>query len=87
MVRLNLRANRLPALPPTKSGERSPKWANTDRNGFSAIAASRTLLACERLLRVGEVAPRIAGKGPELSCRASQTSLSPMLWVTWACGA
>ena len=50
----------------------------------NAIAASRTLLACERLLRVGGVAPRIADNGPELSCNASETSFSPMLWVTCA---
>ena len=48
------------------------------------MIGSRTLLAWERLLRVGGVAPRSADRGPELSWRASQTSLSPMLWVTCA---
>src|SRR5205085_2123787 len=84
MVRLNLRAKRFPALPLTKRGERLPKCSNTSQKSFSAISEDRTLLELERLLRLGGVAPRRLESGPEFNPSASQTSLSPMLCVSWA---
>ena len=45
MVRLNFRANRLPALPLTKPGDKLPKCSKTAQKSCSAISAGRTLLA------------------------------------------
>src|SRR5579862_89831 len=84
MVRLNFRANRFPALPLTKRGERLPKCSNTPQKSFSAISADRTLLQLDRLLRLGGVAPLRLDSGPECRPSASQTSLSPMLCVSCA---
>ena len=64
---LELPHKALAGFPLTKRGDRSPKCSNTAQNSCSAIAASRTLLAWERLLRLGGVAPRSAESGPELS--------------------
>jgi IS5 family transposase len=41
-------------------------------------------VAVERAFLLGGVAPRTAESGPECRRRASQTSLSPMAWVSWA---
>src|SRR5690242_13221286 len=77
MTRRKRRAKPLPRRPLPKPGESVWRCPSTAQNNRSASAASRCLLAWERLLRLGGVAPRKAESGPLCSRRASQTSLRP----------
>ena len=64
--------------------EAPPKCSNTAQKSFSTILADRTLLLCDKLLRVGAVAPRILDSGPESRPNASHTWFNPMLWLSCA---
>ena len=58
------------------------KGRNKSKKSFhSARLASRSLLAWERLLRLGGVAPRNITSSPLLRRRPSQTSLRPIAWT------
>src|ERR1700730_15915811 len=82
MTRRKRRANPLPRRPAANPGESFWRCSSTDQNSRSASAASRCLLAWERLLRLGALAPRKAESGPLCSRSASQTSFRPMAWVS-----
>jgi len=84
MTRRKRRANPLPRRPAANPGECFWRCLSTVQKSRSASAASRRLLAWERLLRLGAVAPRKAESGPLWSRSASQTSLRPMAWVSCA---
>lgn len=70
--------------PVPKPGLSFWRCSNNCQNSPSAMAGSRSRLACERLLRLGAVAPRTADWRPECRFKATQTSLSPILWANWA---
>ena len=55
----------MPCRLPAKPGWRLLRCSSTVQNSSSAIGRSRSRLACERLLRLGGVAPRMADSGPE----------------------
>ena len=59
-------------------------WFSTDQNNSSAMAAGRTLPACERPLRLGGTASR--SRQSLAACRRSpsQISLRLMAWTSWA---
>jgi hypothetical protein len=78
MTRLKRRATPFPRLPRAKPAWRVCRWASTAQKIFSAKAASRSLLACEKLLRLGGVAQRSVTGIPLCRRNASLTSLRPM---------
>ena len=51
---------------------------------FGHIWAGRSRLAVEKPFLLGPLAPRMAESGPEFKRKASQTSLRPRAWVSWA---
>ena len=84
MTRRKRRATPLPRLPRAKAGWRLCRCSSTTQKTFSARLASRSLLAWERLLRLGGVAARSVTKSPPCKRKASHTSLRPMAWVRCA---
>ena len=74
----------LAAITPRKAGLEGLQMTQHRPEQFSAMLASRSLLACERLLRLGGVAPRNVTSRPLWSRTPSQMSLRPMACVSWA---
>src|SRR4030067_505526 len=83
MARLKRKANWGRRRPP-KPGWSCWRCSSTLQKRSWAIWAGRSRLAVERPFLLGGLAPRKAESGPEFSRKASQTSLRPRAWVSWA---
>ena len=65
---------------PAKTRRASPQMIQRLPEQLLGIAAGRTRLACEKALREGALAPRIADKGPECTPQGRRTRMRLQSW-------